>query len=727
MKRCEPNNYQTFCLLAALLIALPRVLPNARAQEPIPLPPDQRDRPAVEQAEAPAEAEPDPSGNDVAGEQAAPADEGEQPPTEGEQSPTEGEQPPAEGEPSPAPAEQRAPESADPQAPAAADDTGSDQTAEQTGAAPTPDNELAPGDAEVDAETVPAPEEERKPRSVKRLGDSIGTGSQWRVEIPAGLRDATPAEPAIDVRLPDQQLDSQLQDVLVALARDSRNAAAQGQLEALLDEIVGRVAADTAAGRLQTATAYLNALRTLQPAHPQLNALDQQLARAREVASLLEQGEAALAEGRLIEPPDDNARDVFQQVLELDGENQAASDGLAAVGQALIDRALSLGGELEFAAAGRLLEVAEALPGGDAVGDARQRLDQLRVQHASGLQDTILRQIDNGDYQAAARSLDQLATLGGYSEQVRRLRVSLADARAYGGFVPGQAFRDELGASGTSGPEVVVLPAGSFMMGAPPNQQPRSRYQQPYHLVRFSRGFAMSRTEVTVAQFRDFVEATGYITDAERGNGSTVYVERSGRMREEDDADWRDGYMGRPADDDMPVVHVSWNDARAYAEWLASVTGRGYRLPSEAEFEYALRGGTRTLYWWGNGAPPRDRMTNLTGDGDSSSSNRSWNEAFEDYTDGYWGPAPVASFEPNPFGLYDMAGNVREWTLDCWHNDFTGAPADGSAWIDGNCARRVVRGSDWASAPGQSFSSARLAAEAQSRMPRLGFRVARDL
>ena len=367
------------------------------------------------------------------------------------------------------------------------------------------------------------------------------------------------------------------------------------------------------------------------------------------------------------------------------------------------------------------------MPGDTSVADARRRLDQLRGQHATELQDTILRRIDTGEYEAAARALDQLANLGGYSEQVRRLRTSLADARTYGRFMPGQVFQDSLGRAGVSGPEMVVMPAGSFMMGAPPNQEPRSRYQLPYHQVRFSRGFAVSRAEVTVGQFREFVEATGYVTDAERGDGSTVYVERSGNMREDDDADWRDGYRGRDAEDEMPVVHVSWNDARAYAEWLASVTGRSYRLPSEAEFEYALRGGTRTMYWWGNGSPPRDNMTNLTGDDDTSDSGRSWNEAFDNYTDGYWGPAPVASFEPNPFGLYDMIGNVREWTLDCWHSNYDGAPADGSAWIDDNCRRRVVRGGDWASTPAESFSSVRLAAELDSRMPRVGFRVAREL
>ena len=698
MTGCNTKNHTAFCLLAALLVALPHSLRLARAQEPIPLPPDQREASASEQGEPGADAEPQQGRNASEGEQADTPDE---------------------------PASQQ---SAEEQAPTGEQNVGSGVGDEQSEEPATTDADAEPdGTPAEDAQAAPATEESGEQRGIRRLGDSLGTSSGWNVAIPAGIQQSERAEPAVDVSVPDQQLDSRLQEALVALARDSENATAQRQLEAILDEVGDRAAASIRAGRFGTAGAYLEAMRTLQPERSQLDALERQLEQARAVDALLEQGEAALAEGRLIEPADDNARGAFQRVLELEGDNQAANEGLAEVRQALVDRALSLGGESEFASAESLLDEAEAVPGDADVASARQRLDQLRVEYAADLQETVLRRIDNGDYQGAAEALDQLATLGGYSDQVRQLRASLADARAYGGFVPGQVFSDDYGGGSGSGPDMVVLPAGSFMMGAPPNQEPRPSYQRPYHLVRFSRGFAISRTEVTVGQFRDFVEATGYITDAERADGTTVYVERSGRMREEEDADWRDSYTGRPAEDDMPVVHVSWNDARAYAQWLAEVAGRSYRLPSEAEFEYALRGGTRTLYWWGNGKPPRNAMTNLTGEDDTSESGRSWNESFENYTDGYWGPAPVASFEPNPFGLYDMAGNIKEWTLDCWHSNYSGAPSDGSAWVEGTCSRRVVRGGDWASTPEESFSSVRLAAETSSRMPRLGFRVARDL
>src|SRR5690606_13753338 len=108
-------------------------------------------------------------------------------------------------------------------------------------------------------------------------------------------------------------------------------------------------------------------------------------------------------------------------------------------------------------------------------------------------------------------------------------------------------------------------------------------------------------------------------------------------------------------------------------------------------------------------------------------SRRNWVNAFPDYNDGYWGPAPVRSFEPNRFGIYDIAGNVSEWVEDCWHDNFQRAPTDGSAWVNPGCTRRVLRGASWASAPDQVRSAFRLNASSSTVNPRLGFRVARDL
>jgi formylglycine-generating enzyme required for sulfatase activity len=193
-----------------------------------------------------------------------------------------------------------------------------------------------------------------------------------------------------------------------------------------------------------------------------------------------------------------------------------------------------------------------------------------------------------------------------------------------------------------------------------------------------------------------------------------------------DGVSWENDYEGEEAESDYPVVHVSWNDATAYVRWLARGTGKPYRLPSEAEFEYAVRGGNTARYWWGDGSPPRV-VENLTGENDISRGRRQWSTFFPGYGDGFWGPAPVASFEANPFGLHDIAGNVGEWVRDCWHDTYVRAPADGSAWLNPGCKLRVMRGGYWASAPDQARSAYRLSAQPDRRDARVGFRIARDL
>jgi formylglycine-generating enzyme required for sulfatase activity len=236
----------------------------------------------------------------------------------------------------------------------------------------------------------------------------------------------------------------------------------------------------------------------------------------------------------------------------------------------------------------------------------------------------------------------------------------------------------------------------------------------------------MGRHEVTVSEFRDFVDQSRYKTDAERDRFSRIYNQRSGHLLRRDDVNWKMNYEGRKAGDDDPVVHVSWNDAQAYVNWLARSTGKPYRLPSEAEFEYALRGGKSTRYWWGRGAPRRV-VENITGEGDISRIQRNWATSFKGYTDNFWGPAPVGSFEPSPYGLFDIGGNVGEWITDCWHDTYMRAPVDGSAWVNPGCKLRVIRGGYWASSPEQTRSAFRLSAKPNSHDARIGFRVARDL
>ena len=158
------------------------------------------------------------------------------------------------------------------------------------------------------------------------------------------------------------------------------------------------------------------------------------------------------------------------------------------------------------------------------------------------------------------------------------------------------------------------------------------------------------------------------------------------------------------------MINVGWDDAQLYVQWLSEQTGHAYRLPTEAEWEYAARAGTTTAYSWGN-----DIGRNLANcDGCGSQ----WDE---DRT------APVGSFPANAFGLHDMHGNVWEWVLDCWNDTYSGAPTDGSAWLSGNCGRRVLRGGSWVSYPRNLRSAYRDWYPPGIRNYIIGFRVARTL
>jgi len=174
------------------------------------------------------------------------------------------------------------------------------------------------------------------------------------------------------------------------------------------------------------------------------------------------------------------------------------------------------------------------------------------------------------------------------------------------------------------------------------------------------------------------------------------------------------------------VLHVSARDAEAYAAWLSKQSGQSYRLPSEAEFEYALRAGNRGRYPWGDRAPSAG-AGNFTGARDVSPGGRHWANAFAGYADGHWGPARVGSFRANAYGLHDLDGNVSEWVADCWHDTYRRAPDDGRAWLNPGCRTRVVRGGSWASAPAQTASAWRAAMGVETTSARIGFRVVRDL
>ena len=262
-------------------------------------------------------------------------------------------------------------------------------------------------------------------------------------------------------------------------------------------------------------------------------------------------------------------------------------------------------------------------------------------------------------------------------QQLALLKEQLAQKRAPS-FPPGKVFRDSLQAGGYA-PEMVVIKAGRFQMGD--IQGGGDSNEKPVHWVNIEK-FAMGKYEVTVGDFRKFVNASGYKTEAEKGDGCYAHS-NSGGWNKRRDANWRNPYFSQTDNsqtDNEPVVCVSWNDVIAYTEWLTQQTGKHYRLPSESEWEYAARAGTKTKYWWGN-------------DLGKNKANCFMDYCNDKYNFNY--TAPVGSFRANPFGLYDTVGNVWEWCADNWHDDYKGAPSDGRVWKGGNEGHRVLRGGSW--------------------------------
>ena len=446
-----------------------------------------------------------------------------------------------------------------------------------------------------------------------------------------------------------------------------------------------------------------------------------------EITSLLSAAQKAVKDGRIDQPEANCAWTYFRRAHDLDPDSQEAKQGLLVVQQHMVSKALEYARELDFESADRMLEDASFVrEPQDLIEEARVEIASFRAQRAEKFEVAAVTAMDAGNFKRAERILIDLIALGGADNTVAQLRRRLEEARIYGGFKPGQVIRDHFQNQINWTPDTVVILAGSFIMGSSAYEKGRMDNEGPQHRVTFRRGFAIGQREVSVKEFRVFVKETGYRTDAERLRSSTVYDQHSGRLTMRDRVNWKMNFEGEKASDDDPVLHVSWNDANAYCDWLARGTGKPYRLPSEAEFEYALRGGKNTVYWWGDDSPSRV-VENITGEGDISNSRRNWSTSFQGYSDKFWGPAPVGSFEPGPFGLYDIGGNVGEWVRDCWHDTYMRAPVDGSAWINPGCKLRVIRGGYWASSPEQTRSAFRLSAKPDSHGARIGFRIARNL
>lgn len=259
-------------------------------------------------------------------------------------------------------------------------------------------------------------------------------------------------------------------------------------------------------------------------------------------------------------------------------------------------------------------------------------------------------------------------------------------------------------------PEMVVLPAGQFLMGSPEDQAGH-RSSERQTQVTFERPFAISRTSVTWDQWEACVRdrwCDGIAVE-------TALRSRPDGTRNPDFVDFGRGTR--------PVIGVSWYDAQHFVGWLNHKAGVDdlYRMPSDAEWEYAARGGTTTVYWWGDELD--FNYGNFGNPGSGLGGHAEGRDIWENET------APVGSFPANPFGLYDMHGNVFEWVEDCFQEDRAGAPSDGSANKQGNCANRVFRNGTFLSNPAMHRSARRGAPYENTRrgLNYIGFRVARTL
>ena len=234
---------------------------------------------------------------------------------------------------------------------------------------------------------------------------------------------------------------------------------------------------------------------------------------------------------------------------------------------------------------------------------------------------------------------------------------------------------------------MVVVPAGSFIMGSSANEAGSTPDERPQHTVTFVRPFSVGRLPVTFNEWNACVTAGGCRYSPPEANGAAAT---------------------------QPVTNILWDDAREYVYWLSRATGRSYRLLSEAEREYVTRAGTTTAFWWGDSFAPV--------------------EAYDSGSD----PYPVAEvgaretvrtppLGANPWGLYQVHGGVYDWVEDCWNDSYDNAPSDGSAWLTGDCSAHVLRGGAFSRSAQTRRSAARIWSGPPNRMAYMSVRVARSL
>jgi len=416
-----------------------------------------------------------------------------------------------------------------------------------------------------------------------------------------------------------------------------------------------------------------------------------------DVDALLRNADAAIEVNRLTTPAGDNALSYYQRVLNRDPGNDRALEGLRNV----VRRYLALGSSAlsdgQPSRAGTLLlRAREVSTSYELDGALGATLDQALGEVYGRLVERGRRAVDNGDAEGAR---DDWTLASRLLPERSEAQKALDGLEREGGHL--NAFRDAL-SSGGEGPAMAVIPAGSFQMG-------NSRWGTVQ--IDVDRPLALSRREISVREFQQFVQQSGYVaTD----HGCEVYEDH---WQYYDQYNWR--APGIPQTPDHPVVCVSWNDAQQYVAWLNAQTGKSYRLPTEAEWEYVLV----------TGAPKGDVEPCDRGNvGDMWLKSRFPDEDAVECVDGSFFTAATGSWPADKYGVFDMVGNVREWVLDCWNDSH--AQVNGhsqAARLAGDCNKRVIKGSSWLTGQSDMDPAHRLGEETDSAYNAVGFRVAREI
>lgn len=520
---------------------------------------------------------------------------------------------------------------------------------------------------------------------------------------------------------------------LAILRYDANHVKASAGLDRTVESLLAITRQAVREGDIMEASRLLHVLKSGLVKHPEISGLEADLEKSKEAGEWYRKALAFEKEKIILAAdagkdgnPENHAVAAYRKALEIFPDFQPAHWAIDRLRSQRERAAMRLVKQSKFEAAVIALKQAEAI-------DAINPQYQLISGHVYGRLNQAVREktvlanlaLDGLRIDAARQFHDQARQVSANHPEVVAVAIRIDDVEHYGRFTARQVFHDAWAMSSPA-PEMVVIPYGQFDMGAPEKVLAPPPAQLPRHKVTFARGFAIARNEITVAQFRQFIESSTYQTRATSRGWSLVFDEKGGSMTKRSNVDWRHDHLGRIAKDDLPVVHVNLQDANAYAKWLSVKTGESYRVPSEAEYEYVLRAARDTIYPWGNEAPKKV-VANLAGAGDKSTQSRSWGNAIAGYRDFYWGAAPVRSFPEEAWGTYDISGNVEEWVRDCWHDSYQRAPVDGTAWVNPGCKMGVTRGASWASSLNEASVGFRTPVLIKTHNARIGFRVVRAL